>query len=239
MDEQQKIIILRKGKRWFRESIAKQHLLNVQKLSDPKRFNINPFLVNYLANFLTGNSSPESIAKALIYPRILGTSITTSFGTNIQRFASDVLDGFGSMITGIDIEFIDQTDQRRKYCQLKAGPNTINKDDVETIHGHFADAKNLARTNNVQIGYGDLMVGVLYGTAVNLSGHYKRLTNQYDHPVYAGQQFWYRLTGDEDFYTDLIAEFTAVAAEIDGSDAIRKTVAKLAQTDEIQQLASG
>lgn len=75
----------------------------------------------YLANFLTGNSSPKSIAKALIYPRILGTSITTSFGTNIQKFTNDVLDAFGSTTPGIDIEFIDRIDGHKKYCQMKSG----------------------------------------------------------------------------------------------------------------------
>lgn len=171
MDEKQKQIILTSAKEWFRESIATNHKNNTEKLGDPKTFNINPFLVNYLANFLTGNNSPESIAKALIYPRALGTSITTSFGTNMQRFASDVLKGFGSMISGIDIEFVDQIDGERKYCQLKAGPNTINKDDVETIAGHFTSAKNLARTNNIRVGVGDLIVGVLYGTEAELNAH--------------------------------------------------------------------
>ena len=28
-------------------------------------------------------------------------------------------------------------DGEKKYCQLKSGPDTINKDDVETIAGHF------------------------------------------------------------------------------------------------------
>ena len=152
MEAQQKAEILQSAKNWFRDSIATNHKRNTEKLGDPKEFNINPFLVNYLANFLTGDNSPESIAKALIYPRMLGTSITTTLGTSMQRFTSDVLGGFGSMITGIDIEFEDQLDGRKKYCQLKSGPNTINKDDVETISGHFTAAKNLARTNNLNIG---------------------------------------------------------------------------------------
>ena len=75
--------ILTKAKTWFRETIVLNHADNSQKLVDPKHFNINPFLTIYLANFLTGNSSPKSIAKALIYPRVLGNSITTSFGQNM------------------------------------------------------------------------------------------------------------------------------------------------------------
>jgi hypothetical protein len=31
------------------------------------------------------------------------------------------------MVAGIDIEFIDAIDGRRKYCQAKLGPNTITR----------------------------------------------------------------------------------------------------------------
>ena len=238
MDAEQKNIILNSAKEWFRRSIAANHIQNSEKLADPKKFNINPFLVNYLANFLTGDNSPESIAKALVYPRVLGTSITTSFGANIQRFTSDVLGGYGSMIPGIDIEFEDQVDGKKKYCQLKSGPNTINKDDVETISGHFTDAKNLARTNNLDIGYGDLIVGVLYGTHDDLSGHYKRLETQYSYPVVVGEDFWLHLTGDPAFYSSLIQTIASVANEIDGRATIQNVIETLARTEEIQNLAS-
>ena len=107
---------------------------------------------------------------------MLGASITTSFGQNLQRFTSDVLGAFGSTTQGIDIEFIDQIDKQKKYCQLKAGPNTINKDDVDTIHNHFRNIRNLARTNNLQVTLQDLVVGVIYRESYQLSGHYKAIT---------------------------------------------------------------
>lgn len=91
MTEKEKNIILEKAKSWFNESIAKNHISNTMKLSDINRFNVNPFLLTYLSNFLEGNHNPKSIAKALVYPRVLGTSINTSFGTNIQKFTSTVL----------------------------------------------------------------------------------------------------------------------------------------------------
>lgn len=145
MNEIQKKEILEKAKMFFIEKIAVNHIKNTKKLISLKKFNFNPFLITYLANYLTGNNDPESIAKALIYPRVLGTSINTSFGTQIQEFCSNVLSGFASTTSGIDIEFIDETDGRRKYCQVKSGPNTINKDDIETIVNHFTAVRNLAR----------------------------------------------------------------------------------------------
>ncbi|MGB3492619.1 MAG: PmeII family type II restriction endonuclease [Elainellaceae cyanobacterium] len=229
--------ILEKAKEWFKNTIAVNHIANTKKLEKSSEFNINPFLAVYLANFLTGNSSALSIAKALIYPRVLGTSITTSFGTNIQKFTNDVLDSFGSTTPGIDIEFVDQVDGHRKYCQLKAGPNTINKDDVETIAGHFRSAINLGRTNNLRLSLDDLIVGVIYGESNDLSGHYKRITNQYHYPVHVGRDFWHRLTGDEGFYERLITSIGSVAIDADYSHELDEVIRQLAEQDDVKNLS--
>ena len=87
MNQEEKKLILNKAQKWFRQT-SKKHIVNTKKLTKASSFDINPFLAVYLANFLSGNSKPESIAKALVYPRALGTSITTSFGTNIQKFTN-------------------------------------------------------------------------------------------------------------------------------------------------------
>ncbi len=125
MNQVEKDIILKKAQKWFKDSVAENHIKNTKKLKDASEFDINPFLAVYLSNFLTGKAEPEGIAKALVYPRALGTSITTSFGTNIQKFTNEVLSSFGSTTSGIDIEFIDQLNNNKIYCQLKSGPNAI------------------------------------------------------------------------------------------------------------------
>ncbi|MFZ1342769.1 PmeII family type II restriction endonuclease [Thiothrix eikelboomii] len=232
-----KILILKNVKIWFSETISVNHIRNTLKLKDIREFNVNPFLAIYLSNFLTGNSNPESIAKALIYPRVLGTSITTSFGQNMQGFTSKVLGAFGSTTAGMDIEFIDQIDHQRKYCQLKAGPNTINKDDVETIANHFKGVRSLAQTNNLRIPRDDMIVGVIYGEASDLSGHYKRITADYDFPVIIGKNFWHRLTGDPEFYQDLIEAIGEVAREANFAKELEEVVEELALDPEIQKLA--
>ena len=89
MDKEQQREILDLVQNWFRTVIVPNHIENTKKLIDPDIFNINPFLAPYLAGFLDGELTPDSVAKALLYPRILGTSITTSFGQNIQKFISD------------------------------------------------------------------------------------------------------------------------------------------------------
>lgn len=219
--------IIKKAKAFFKEDIVPSHKANTLKLKKLKQFNLNPFLDKYKASFLTGNDDPESIARALVYPRVLGTSINTIFGDRLQKFCSEVLEGFASTTSGIDIEFIDKMDGRRKYCQIKAGPNTINKDDIETIKGHFQSIKNLARTNKLSISFDDLVIGVFYGTPDDLSNHYKTIGR--DYPVIVGQEFWYRLTGEMDFYQKLTDAIGDVASEVDGSEMIEEVIKELAK----------
>lgn len=228
MTEDQKKAIIESGKNYFRTSIIPNHIKNLQKLH-LKDFDINPFLINYLAAFLCGNTDSRSMAKALIYPRILGTSVNTSFGQNIQIFISQLAEvaGCASGIDGIDIEFIDAIDGRKKYCQCKAGPQTINKDDVDTILGHFKRLIGKARLDRISLQLDDMIVGVLYGERI--SANYKTIATTY--PVYCGTEFWEHLTGDPNFYYQLAKAFGEVVEEdgIDGSSLILQKVEELAE----------
>ena len=230
MTEEQKLSIIESGKQYFREVIIPNHIRGLERLK-LKDFKINPFLVNYLAAFLCGNTEPESLAKALVYPRILGTSISTSFGQNIQIFISSLahIAGNASGIDGIDIEFIDALDGRKKYCQCKAGPQTINKDDVATILGHFTHLQNKARLDRLDVNITDMIVGVLYGEPDELSGNYKNIDRTC--PVYCGAEFWEHLTGDTQFYHRLAKAFGEVVDEdnIDGSHLILSKIEEIAK----------
>lgn len=232
MDPYDLNVIIEKAKDFFRKEIAPSHIVNTKKLKKLKEFNLNPFLDKYKASFLTGNVDPLSVAQALVYPRVLGTSINTTFGNKLQLFCSEVLEGFKSTTSGIDIEFIDKIDGERKYCQIKAGPNTINKDDVKTIKGHFQGVRALARTNGQRIALDDLVVGVFYGTKKELSGHYKKINMEY--PVLIGEEFWHRLTGDHEFYEKLTDAIGQVASEYDSSELIEEVICELAK--EIEKL---
>lgn len=218
--------IIEKAKIFFKNEIADSHLRNTMKLKKLKKFALNPFLDSYKAFFLTGKGDSRSIAKALIYPRVLGTSINTTFGTKLQKFCSKVLEGFASTTSGIDIEFIDKLDGQRKYCQVKAGPNTINKDDIFTIRSHFNGIRNLARTNNLNINLSDLVVGVFYGTPKELSTHYQVINREF--PVIVGSEFWQRLTGEANFYHRITFAIGEVASEIDSSEVLEEIIDQLA-----------
>ena len=234
MNEKHKKAIINSGKEYFRTIIIPNHLRNLEKLT-LSSFNVNPFLINYLAASTCSNTEPMSLAKALVYPHILGTSLNTNFGQNIQIFISELQEIVGSPsgIDGIDIEFVDAIDGRRKYCQCKTGPQTISTNDIATILGHFKCLMNKSGLDHMDLQFDDLIVGVLYGEKENLSANYRAIDAHY--PVLCGAEFWERLTGDKNFYNRLAKAFGEVVEEdgIDGSALIMKKVEEIAE--EIKQ----
>lgn len=84
----------------------------------------------------------------------------------------------------------------------------------------------MARTNNLDIGLNDLMVGVLYGEKSELSTHCRNISKTY--PVYIGQEFWHRLTGDPEFYLKISNAIGEVAKEYDASEMLDDVIDALA-----------
>ncbi len=179
-------------------------------------YKINPILVKYLSKILEDDFTPLGIAKALYYPRVLGTSINTSFGTRIQNMFVELNLAKGSLIKGMDIEFVDKIDGRKKWCQLKSGPNTINSEDVNPLLKKFSTVANLARTNAINLNNNDLVLGVLYGEKSQLSQHYKKIDEK--HPVIIGKEFWHCLTGFPNFYKKLVSELDILILSLDNED---------------------
>ncbi len=218
---------------YFERYIFENHInASLTVHSKLKSYNINPIVVKYLSKVLEGNYSPEGVAKALYYPRVLGTSINTSFGTRIQNMFVELQIADGSLIKGMDIEFIDKIDNRKKWCQLKSGPNTINSEDVKPLIKKFTDTIQLARTNKAfaNINNSDFIVGVLYGETTELSMHYKEIDKF--HPVIIGKDFWHRITGFPEFYNGLVTALHECINSIDTKDFIKKGCDEL--TEEIR-----
>lgn len=213
---------------YFKEKIFENHKINALKThSKLKSYKINPILVKYLSKILEEGFTPIGIAKALYYPRILGTSINTSFGTRIQNMFVELNLAQGSLIKGMDIEFIDKVDGRKKWCQLKSGPNTINSEDVNPLLKKFTTVTNLARTNSINLNNSDLILGVLYGDETQLSQHYKKINSQF--PVIIGQEFWHRITGYSNFYDKLVSNLDQMTLELDTEDFFKKGYTALAE----------
>ncbi|MDO9185966.1 MAG: PmeII family type II restriction endonuclease [Bacteroidia bacterium] len=214
---------------YFEKNIFEKHInASLKTHSKLKSYNINPIVVKYLSKVLDGKYSPEGIAKALFYPRVLGTSINTSFGTQIQKMFVELQIAKGSLIKGMDIEFFDKIEKREKWCQLKSGPNTINSEDVKPLIRKFTDTIQLARTNSALKGIRntDFVVGVLYGEVTELSMHYKTIDKT--HPVLIGRDFWHRITGFPNFYDKLVVALHVCISNLDTKDFINKGCEDLA-----------
>ncbi|HAO08364.1 MAG TPA: restriction endonuclease [Chryseobacterium sp.] len=222
---------------YFKVYIFDNHIkASLNTHSKLKSYNINPIVVKYLSKVLENSYTSTGVAKALFYPRVLGTSINTSFGTRIQNMFVDLQIAEGSLIKGMDIEFIDKIDNRRKWCQLKSGPNTINSEDVKPLIKKFTDTINLARTNRAftNVNNTDFIVGVLYGEQSELSMHYKVIDKT--HPVVIGKDFWHRVTGFPKFYDGLVEELHLLIENIDTQNLINEGVEKLAEEISSSQL---
>jgi hypothetical protein len=140
----------------------------------------------------------------------------------------------GSLIKGMDIEFIDKIDNRKKWCQLKAGPNTINSEDVNPLLKKFSTVTNLARTNAINLNNSDLILGVLYGEEAQLSQHYKKIDTQF--PVSIGKEFWHRITGFPDFYEKLVLNLDEMILTLNTDDFFKKGYKALAKEIETSDL---
>jgi hypothetical protein len=220
---------------YFKEKIFENHKINsLRTHSKLKSYKINPIIVKYLSKILENDFTSIGIAKALYYPRILGTSINTSFGTRIQNMFVELGLAKGSLIKGMDIEFIDKTDQRNKWCQLKSGPNTINSEDVNPLLKKFTTVTNLARTNAINLNNSDLILGVLYGEKDQLSQHYQKIDEQF--PVIIGKEFWHRITGFPDFYNKLVLNLDSMILSLDTEDFFKQGYMALAKEIEESDL---
>lgn len=241
---------------WYASAIIDKQIESVRKAGKIANYSVNPFMAPLVYAFFSaiegGEGQPrkvsEGIASALVYQKIVGTSLSTSIGTLFQQFIAAELEKCGrggpSVTSGMDLEFYmqDGTEVRRKFLQLKLGPQTINSKDVEPIVNDFVAVRNLARTNNEKIRADDFYVGVIYGCPDDLSANYKKITNQYGYPVLIGAELWTVLFGIPDLYSMLVKAAAEVAGSQVGVGALysesAKSIKALSDSGEVKQIAS-
>lgn len=150
--------------------VAKARHNALKKLSI-NNLNFNPFLLRVL-----NLDSPKKIAEFMINER-LERSVVTSFGSRIQKVAK-LVGGKGTGVEGGDI--LVEKEGKRYYVQMKAGPNTPNKDLVSMINQLLRSA---TRRNAGSIA----LLGMTYGTREQVSG----IIKGYSHIDWKiGREFW-------------------------------------------------
>ncbi|MEK7076168.1 MAG: PmeII family type II restriction endonuclease [Patescibacteria group bacterium] len=197
-------------------------------------FNIHPFNLVALASGVFGEANSKNMAKALIYPRALGTSIVTSFGNKMQKLCVSLLEAEPSGVPGMDFHFTDKVDGGKVFMQLKAGPNNINSGDVEPILEEMRSAYRLLKTNMAGKKMPKFAMGIVYGTIEQISGSYKAIQNssvgaQDNVPIFIGKDLWHRITGDTDFYFSLIDIFIELFEGENYSKSLDRAINNLAK----------
>lgn len=229
-------------KQYFKKEFAD---IILEKLTDGHElssFNVNPFLITALSKGVLGEATPLNMAKALLYPRVFGTSISTTLGDKLQKFCIR-MGARASSTPGMDVEFEDKVEKRPLLLQLKAGPNTINSGDVKPIVDDMNSAYRLLRQNKSD-NIPTFALGVLYGTHDDISGYYKKIEGssvggQLNVPILVGKDFWHRLTGNENFYSDLIGVFVELFDQEDYSKLFETDLENLAREIEAKYFTNG
>lgn len=226
MTEKQKQIILENSKELFRKSILPVNLnfFNHLKLKD---FDVDPLM------FLAVGLSPKSMAKALVYPKVLELCVSSGIGSDdflwqISRVSQRI-----SINEHQFLEFVDAIDGRKKYAWCTFS-RMLSRHDMNRLLCCFKDILKERSQNDPAFLIDDLVVGVLFGDPIKLSAEFRTLQTTY--PVYCGREFWEHITGDKLFYKRLMKAFFDVVEEeqTEGSDLIRQKVKEIAQ--EIEEI---
>lgn len=211
MTEQQKQAIFDCGKEYFRRTIIPNHKSKFESLG------LNDFKIDFsIIKFLTAShckttETQDLLAKALIYPKVIETSINTCFEQNSQSFMSQLLQVIGepSEINGIDFEYVDTIDGRRKYCLCKSIIDA--EKDLDEILCDCKKAMLAIDDKDWKNAIDDIVVVVPFGKKEELSEAYKIVATTYT--VLCGAEFWEHLTGYSDFYNRMLAGFCMVLDE--------------------------
>ena len=227
-----KAAVLKAAEKWIVDDFHTRNLKNIKKLSDINEFTINPILLKYLSRVYHGKHNPECLVRTLIAPRILSTSVTTTFGNRIKPFIiSNFPDVSKSLLHGVDIEFLDKSKKNPTsgYCKIFAGPHTLNSTTSQNVIENF---NNLISKKKLK--KSDLFIGVTYGEDKELSENYLKIRSK-GYKIVCGQDFWNMLTGHKSFYDDLIKSFKSGVDKIDETALINKIISDLKKDNKIKR----
>ncbi len=177
-------------------SLLEQYHRNL--ISSLKVLELNTILKRknpYLFRAKSLNTS-EALIKSILEAYI-SSSEEGMFGGLLEQIAifvcQQAYNGTKSAAEGIDLEF---SNNGVKYLvAIKSGPNWSNSSSLKKLKENFVKAKKILGTNSAK-GNVVPVIGCCYGKDSKPDkGEYLR---------YCGQQFWEFISGDEDFYLDII-----------------------------------
>lgn len=173
------------------QGIAKARFAALDKISIGT-LDFNPFLLRLL-----GFETPREIAEFMVTQRTERGAVT-SYGTRIQAIAK-LITTRGTGVEGADI--CKEKNGCRYYIQVKAGPNTPDKDIVQQINTLLSGA---TRRNHGSVA----LLGMTYGKRDRVSSIIRRYS-QIDWLI--GKEFWEFISDDPMFVQTLFGIVQDVA----------------------------
>lgn len=172
---------------FYESLISKIDTLNINKVMKRK----NPYL--YRAKAMQSASDiVDSVLTAFV-----SSSEETIFGSCFfEPVAIAASNGNKALAEGIDIMIQDNENNTIAAIAVKSGPSVFNADSKKRQEQNFMAASKLAQQAKARY---EAYIGYCYGKKKD-SGRGKPKIYQ----ELAGKNFWWKLTGEEDFYIKLI-----------------------------------
>ena len=141
-------------------------------------------------------STPETLVRALLDAH-LSSQEETIFGEFLEKLAIHVCGlacgGWKSGIAGIDLEL--NRDGRRYIVSIKSGPHWGNSEQIKKLRSSFKTAAVALRTSDSKL-HIRAINGCCYGR--------DNKPDKGDYDKLCGQRFWEFISGNADFYIDVI-----------------------------------
>ena len=141
-------------------------------------------------------STPETFVRAIL-DAYLSSQEETTFGNFLEKLAiyACALSGGGwkSGIPGMDLEL--DRDGRRYIVSVKSGPKWGNSEQIKKLRSSFKTAEKALRTSDSKLNV-RAVNGCCYGR--------DNKPDKGDYDKLCGQRFWEFITGDAEFYTQVI-----------------------------------
>jgi hypothetical protein len=189
---------------YVEENIGTFHQKRISSLDTLKLSKVlkrkNPYL--FKAKYVL---TAEQIIKGLVDAHI-SSNEETIFGDWLEGLAifinGKVYNGWKSGIAGIDLEF--DKDDKRFIVNIKSGPNWGNSSQISKMISDFKTAKRTLRTSNSGLNI-VAVNGCCYGR--------DNKPDKGDYFKYCGQIFWEFISGNTNFYTEIIEPLSHKAKE--------------------------
>lgn len=138
----------------------------------------------------------EDIVEAILSAYVSSSEETIFGNVFFEPIAKAVTGGQKALAEGIDLMVEDKVMNTVHAIAVKSGPNVFNADSKKRQEENFIAASKLAKQGRYMY---DAIIGYSYGR--------KHITERGKPKIYRelyGQEFWYELTGDKEFYKKII-----------------------------------